>query len=675
MHQPRNSLYLTVFLALLVGTALSVTHHYRLLQPLEISLLNWQQEFLKPAVVASEDSPEEAQAETPHTIKAPVVLIRIDELSGEPWPWSRLEYALLINSIKDFNIRVLGLDVPLADSDPLAPLYDRHLSRQMLRIPFVVIGTPAYKTGRAVLPARQVVAIPHSGKISDLSHHQSAEWPHDFFARRARLGFTNLPPATSGEVQRVPLVFRYQNSVLPSYPLQLFATYIGADLTKSHITIGKKLSLHKADRTHILSIPLDERGMLWLNSSADVQFAGDIPFADVILASEQIRNQFDPIADLKAMNGGVVMLGRTVKPAARPVEGVDGEVWPSELHAQTVAQLLTGRYLTTLDRWKEILSIFGLALFAGLLGRIPYRLTALTTVIILSAACLGASFYFLQENQLRLPLVCLLVATLLAWSSSLLVNLSFIPVTPRKRKQPETSLDDKPIEWIDMHQQHGKDPLTEAVEGEFDSEEEEQWDEEADELQQEYAEDDSEDYYEDDEDIDDEAEQEPEIKSAYPPVNLEEPTIKQRVPSARPLTKESLASPSTKIIPAPEIIYPQKKATTSTPFKPSEVPPTKVIPELAEEEITTPEEAVKETPEENIPFLKVKLPKQPPTPSRKKSAKKTEEPTLFDMEESETSAPKVSEPQTPPRPAGTSIHDTPTRPMNLPRRNFQKPSK
>ncbi|NDC80583.1 MAG: hypothetical protein EB090_04850, partial [Verrucomicrobia bacterium] len=59
------------------------------------------------------------------------VLITIEDLAGDPWPWPRLDLTLALRAISPYRPHPVGLLLPLDAPDVFEPLQDDQLSRAL----------------------------------------------------------------------------------------------------------------------------------------------------------------------------------------------------------------------------------------------------------------------------------------------------------------------------------------------------------------------------------------------------------------------------------------------------------------------------------------------------------------------------------------------------------------
>jgi len=307
---------------------------------------------------------------------ARVVIVDIDEKSlaqyGQwPWPWHLV--AELVRRIAQGNPRVVGIDIVFAERDRLSPTEiarelpglppsladalaqlppgDRDLAEAMAAVPTVL----------ALAPSREEVAPP-SGPIHSAPIRQAGDDPAPFLKsyksivqsqpdlRAAALaaGEIAVEPDADGVVRRLALAVAYQQTIVPSFALEVVR--VGGGEQAIVIDTGA-LGIEDV-RIGGTTIPTDRRGR------AILHFAPSL--ARSISASEVLDPAFDP-AELR---GQVVLLGVAGVGIAGLRETPLGLVRAVDLHAQLIESILLGDLLRRppfLD-WFELAA----ALAAGL---------------------------------------------------------------------------------------------------------------------------------------------------------------------------------------------------------------------------------------------------------------------------------------------------------------------
>ncbi len=234
------------------------------------------------------------------------VLISIEDLAGEAWPWPRLDLTLALRAMSPYRPDPVGLLLPLDAPDTFEPVQDDQLARALAA--YLSPALPA--TAFASLPKAEALSlpkIPHTGSISSLRPADSFLAPEPRLRRAGQTAAWKVTPESDGVLRRLPLVFRHENAVTPSWLLQLYAQALGADL--SHSTLqGRRLILRDRQDFELQSVPLDLRGSVPVDWSQPDQLPEKMEIRGVVLAAEQVRVGVRPYYDLKNLSKRPVII-------------------------------------------------------------------------------------------------------------------------------------------------------------------------------------------------------------------------------------------------------------------------------------------------------------------------------------------------------------------------------
>ena len=219
------------------------------------------------------------------SVASPVVIIEIDNKSIEDigsWPWPRTELAQLIDTLSEYKTSVIGLDLPFSQPSPddarkeiaalIAELgkdlrekrrllskkkkgrqpdstpeirdliekleqldrdlnYDISLTRSLKSAKNVVLPMHFY-LDKIETAKKDIFSTLLSGLKGGSIHNNNyigtkVKGPIKQLAKRARaIGFNNRLPEFDGKIRKEPLLMQFNNSLYPSFSLQVASTYI-----------------------------------------------------------------------------------------------------------------------------------------------------------------------------------------------------------------------------------------------------------------------------------------------------------------------------------------------------------------------------------------------------------------------------------------------------------------
>ncbi|MBZ9657279.1 CHASE2 domain-containing protein [Phyllobacterium lublinensis] len=354
---------------------------------------------------------DEYQRIAPRTFEnLPVRVVDIDEASlrelGQ-WPWPRDRIATLVNRLSEMGASAIAFDILFAEPDRLSP---RSVVRDVPGIDPAVLGKlpdndeifaeaiagrpvvlgfglsnegdyrPPVKAGFAFTGEDPAGAPPRMRGATPLRPQLEAN--------ATGIGHISLNPgAASTVVRAVPLFLSDGTQLFPNLALEALrvaqgaSTYIVAGATNvpntmTHVKIGDFI------------IPVTASGELWLYVSPDK--AERYISAKNVLASEGPSPE-----TAAAVEGSIVFIGTSAAGLQDIRTTALGQNVPGvSLHAQTVEQVLSGRFLARPD-WAdgfEILAIAVAGTFLVLVTTFVSPAVALACGLLITMFALGASW-------------------------------------------------------------------------------------------------------------------------------------------------------------------------------------------------------------------------------------------------------------------------------------------
>ncbi|PST22491.1 adenylate/guanylate cyclase domain-containing protein [Mesorhizobium plurifarium] len=361
----------------------------------------------------------------------PVRVVDIDEASlaelGQ-WPWPRDRVADLVDRLSEMGAAVIAFDILFSEPDRLSPrsvmrdvagidpaLLDRLpdndeiLARSIGDRP-VVLGFGISNAGTYRPPVKAGFAFTGESPV-DAPPRLTAATPlrPQLEAGAAGLGHISLNPGSpSAVVRAVPLLLTDGEQFYPNLALEALrvaqgaSTYVVAGAPDARDTI----TLIKAGE---FVVPVTAAGELWLYVSPD--------HAERYVSAGRVLAPGGASAETRAaIEGSIVFVGTSAAGLQDIRTTALGHNVPGvSLHAQTVEQVLSGRFLSRPD-WADGLEIFAIAV-AGtvlvLLTTFVSPAVALACGLLVTALALVASWCaFLYAGVLFDPLAPILAGSI-----------------------------------------------------------------------------------------------------------------------------------------------------------------------------------------------------------------------------------------------------------------------
>jgi CHASE2 domain-containing sensor protein len=350
-----------------------------------LSALIWQSELLKQWDTQLLVRYQLLQAPVK---ELPLKLVTIQKTGDQTWPWSSLDYAILLNTLGPFSPSVVALDLPLEDGDPLYPIYDIQLANQMARFPSIIIS----KTGTLPPP----VPLQAAALIANSRWLQS---PTD-------------------TLQKVPLAFLDQKTWLPSFVLQVAASHLGADWSKSSILPGAFILLRDNQQKLLLKIPVDHECRILIDQKVFRSKVTATDFYSAIISAEDLRNGGTGTENFHNIRRHIILVGTEAQGTYHAVNSPSGAIPPVYLNYHVINQLLSGSFSSEMNDIFYLLFLSSACLATGTLALIPSRLSSLSLLTLYFTACCIASYLSYEVGKIWWPLLPLLLGGLLSWLSA-----------------------------------------------------------------------------------------------------------------------------------------------------------------------------------------------------------------------------------------------------------------
>ncbi|MDY6861923.1 MAG: adenylate/guanylate cyclase domain-containing protein [Thermodesulfobacteriota bacterium] len=362
-----------------------------------------------------------------------VVIVVIDEKSLKElgrWPWSRDKIARLINTLTEYNVKVIGFDIIFAESEENTRFKDFNLFKKEIErlkienkaladfldnsiIKADVDGKLAgavKKSGRVVLgyffqksngdgngndDKKYISILPSKYNLVKFADSRAKQFPvmevsslklniERISKSTQNAGYFNIFPDPDGTVRWAPLAVKYKQDYFPSLALQMLRQYLGNPLLTMKIADYGIASIGLGD----ISIPVEKHGRLLINYLGKPQTFPHYSFSDVIkkrIPSDKLKNK-------------IVLVGSTaigiydsrVTPFSSVFPGV-------EIHANILNSILHKDFLYR-PSWALTVDLLIIIFIGGVLSYLLSKLKAtyglLISVSFLLIIIMGNLFVF-----------------------------------------------------------------------------------------------------------------------------------------------------------------------------------------------------------------------------------------------------------------------------------------
>jgi adenylate cyclase len=340
----------------------------------------------------------------------PVRVVDIDEASLKAfgqWPWPRDRLAALVDRLAEMGAAVIAFDILFSEPDRLSPrtvvrdvpnvdpallgrLPDNdEIFARSIAGPPVVLGFGLSNEGSYLPPVKAGFAFTGESLFAAPPKIEAATpLRPQFETNAAGIGHISLDPGSpSAVVRAVPLLLSDGEQLYPNLALEALRVAQGAS---TYILAGAPdvqdvITLIKVGE---FVIPVTAAGELWLHVSPDR--------AERYVSASRVLAPHGPSAETKAtIEGSIVFVGTSAAGLQDIRTTALGHNVPGvSLHAQTVEQVLSGRFLARPD-WADGLEILSIAAAGSLLVLLTTFVSpavALACGLLITAMALVASW-------------------------------------------------------------------------------------------------------------------------------------------------------------------------------------------------------------------------------------------------------------------------------------------
>jgi len=241
-----------------------------------------------------------------------LALVAIDAIPADrPWPWSRLDYTLMLRSLIDYAPQSVVFEMNLNDRDTDYTSFDTTFSHIIERANIVVFAATVMTTNNSAPPPAKLGSLPFHGDTHLVPRFGSAIWPMETFAGASPVGANNLESESGLRIRRLPLVFMLNQKMIPSLALQAAAQFLGADLSLSEVQVGRAIFLRRKDGKLLRTVPIDDQGRMQIRYHPTPTTSWQASFDNILVYDDQLHNGLIPEHNLRSLAHRQVWIGRT----------------------------------------------------------------------------------------------------------------------------------------------------------------------------------------------------------------------------------------------------------------------------------------------------------------------------------------------------------------------------
>ncbi|MBX7158139.1 MAG: CHASE2 domain-containing protein [Verrucomicrobiae bacterium] len=350
-----------------------------------------------------------------------IVAVEIDASTlntyGEgQWPFSRLPYATLLQTLRGRDVRGVGFEMILSERDPNYTAFDNAFINQIQRTPGVVLAASALQTQEPAIDNQPIENLKlKTQQFKLMPSYNGGFFPLETFSTQAALGFNNLPIEPSNVLRNVPLAFRWGTNLYPSFILQCVLQ--NERLTPADVQWKKNKIIIERRGKKLFKIPVDDQCRMWIKTHpADALRIKRIGLDSLVLAASlPTTNRFQPSSwNMDQLKEKFVMVSRSATNIYQPITTAVGLLSPAEVQLLAWHAIYNKKAVTFTPNfliWILWLSVIFFLLWFSIRNAWPWPLFAWFFFII-DWYIISAFLAYLFE--IRFPVTGCLVATTLS---------------------------------------------------------------------------------------------------------------------------------------------------------------------------------------------------------------------------------------------------------------------
>ncbi|MDR0533765.1 MAG: CHASE2 domain-containing protein [Verrucomicrobiales bacterium] len=342
----------------------------------------------------------------------PVMLVTIQDVGQQIWPWTGLDYAVFLNAIAPFKPAVVAIDIPQQSSEADYKIYDLQFGKQIRHLNRVVLPAQALT---AKSPNQTPLDVLPGKAPAHLLAVNSLDFPPPDILSSAKLGIPAIPLTVNQQSQKIPLILGHHRKLVPSFVLQTYAQYLSADWDKSEST-GTAIILRDSTNRELARIPIDSEGCLSLHYQVDTLKSQANEFYQLVVSSEQIRNNFPPLIDLTAISGKILLVGAEAPNTYQPVNTAKGSASPVRVQYQALKDLFAANFLRPAPTLWLIAALLLTSLTASQLALCKNLTVSVLLEIAWLAVIAAGGAVLMSQQQWLFPFAVLLATNALTWT-------------------------------------------------------------------------------------------------------------------------------------------------------------------------------------------------------------------------------------------------------------------
>lgn len=360
--------------------------------------------------------------------KSQVLMMYVDQASldfmkqqsGLGWPWPRAVYDDVLNFCEVGGARAVVFDLIYSEDSLYGVADDLSFAKGLeanghgfLAVFLSRKPTKVAQDVAAILEKSSITVQGQGAPIQDYPSFMALPIPPLMQAARG-FGNVQLAPDRDGIYRRVPLLFGYQDHILPS----LYISMLHAERPDAAAQMSPH-ALQFGDH----QVPLDDQGNMVLKFYGGVDTFPHVGLARVLTSANALKEGVAPEVDPATVKDKVVIVGISApglydlrpQPLASRYPG-------AEIHATAFQNILTNDHMRLVPQWLGLLAVIVLGMVLGMVLRLEVPTwVAVTAGVAALGIAVGVPVVVIRYSWWA-PMVAPLGATIGTFAVAMVVN-------------------------------------------------------------------------------------------------------------------------------------------------------------------------------------------------------------------------------------------------------------
>ncbi len=333
-------------------------------------------------------------------------------------PLKRSYYALLLQVLRELNVRAVGIDIAFTETGNEHPEYEDLLATVVERNGNVILGgyfrsfsdIASQEYGTTIPPGFLYDSLP----VIAWSRGNNPVLPASKLLKCAKsVGHTHI-----GDEFGLPSFVQSGSNLFPAFSLELFRVGVGADRQSVHISSS---GIDVVTDKHTYQIPIDGAGNVLVNITGGTKSLNMLSAVKLLKSYDMIKSGIVSLSRLEYLKGKIILVGIIAEGGSKFVNTPFTPDFPSiGIHTMFVDNAIHGTFIRHVSDISGHLLVFIVGILSTLLMGMKKGIFGIIGVAALLLLLLVVSYILFLAASIVFPLFMPLLTGLIAAVSVLI---------------------------------------------------------------------------------------------------------------------------------------------------------------------------------------------------------------------------------------------------------------